>query len=179
MSRIGKKPIPIPPKVKVDVKDGVVFVSSADGKKKLQRPLVGVTVSVQKDEVLVKALDETRLSRGCHGLYRTLIANMIDGVTKGWSKTLEIEGAGFKAELKGSNKLLCTIGFTHPREFDIPVGINVELTKPTIIVITGLDKELVGRTAAALRAMHKPDPYRGKGIRYQGEKAIRKVVKGK
>jgi len=179
MSRIGKKPIPIPPKVKVEVKDGVVKVSSADGKKALQRPLVGVTVTVGKEEVVVKALDDTRLSRGCHGLYRTLISNMIDGVTKGWSKTLEIEGAGFKAELKGKDKIVCTVGYTHPKEFSVPKGIDVELPKPTCIVVKGLDKELVGRTAAALRALHKPDPYRGKGIRYEGEKAIRKVVKGK
>jgi large subunit ribosomal protein L6 len=178
MSRIGKKAVPIPPKVKVEVKDGAVVVVSPDGKKRLERKLTHVTVAVGKDSVTVSAVDGSRAARSCHGLYRTLIANMIDGVTKGWSKTLEIEGAGYKAELKGK-VLVCTVGYSAPKEFPIPAGIDVELPKPTTVVLKGIDKELVGQTAAALRALHKPDPYRGKGIRYSGEKAIRKVVKGK
>lgn len=178
MSRIGKKPIAVPPKVKVDVKGDVVTVASADGKKKLERAFRFVRVSVAGSEVQVEAADESRMARSCHGLYRTLIANMIQGVTAGWSRTLEVDGAGYKVELKGK-KLMCTVGFSQPKAFDIPAGIEVEVPKPTTIVLKGIDKELVGQTAASIRAIRPPDPYRGKGIRYEGERAIRKTVKGK
>jgi large subunit ribosomal protein L6 len=178
MSRIGKLPIPIPKSVKIEVEGDLVTVASADGKKKISQKVDLVAVSVEKDNVVVKATEATRAGRSRHGLYRTLIANMIAGVTQGWSKTLEISGAGFKVE-KQTNKLVLTVGYTHPKTFPIPAGIEVETPSPTIIVVKGIDKGLVGQVAASLRAIHRPDPYKGKGIRYQGEKAIRKVAKGK
>ncbi len=178
MSRIGKTPIPIPDKIKVEVKGDLVSVASADGKKKLSQAVTMVSVKVADSLVLVEANDESRDARSRHGLYRTLIANMIDGVTKGWEKRLEIHGAGYKAEMKGP-KLMLTVGYTYPREFDVPKGVDIELTNPTTIVLRGIDKALVGQTAASLRNVRPPDPYRGKGIRYTGEQAVRKTAKGK
>lgn len=178
MSRIGKSPIPIPATVKVVVKGDLVSVTTADGKKKLSQEVTMVNVKVADNLVVVEAADESRDSRSRHGLYRTLIANMIDGVTKGWEKRLEIHGAGYKAELQGQ-KLMLTVGFTYPREFVVPREIDLELTNPTTIVVRGIDKALVGQTAASLRNVRPPDPYRGKGIRYTGEQAVRKTAKGK
>jgi large subunit ribosomal protein L6 len=178
MSRIGKTPIPIPPQVKVEVKENLVTVSSADGKKRLSQEVSLVTVKVEEQQVVLEALEESRQASARHGLYRTLIANMIDGVTKGWEKKLEIHGAGYKAELQGK-KLMLTVGYTFPREFAVPQGIDVELLNPTTIVVKGIDKALVGQTAASLRKVREPDPYRGKGIRYAGEHAVRKTAKGK
>jgi large subunit ribosomal protein L6 len=178
MSRIGKMPIPIPAKVKVEVKGDLVLVASEDGKKKLTQEVTMVNVKVVDKQVVVEAADESRDSRSRHGLYRTLIANMIDGVTKGWERRLEIHGAGYKAELQGA-KLMLTVGYTYPREFPIPAGIDLELTNPTTILVKGIDKALVGQTAASLRNVRPPDPYRGKGIRYTGEQAVRKTAKGK
>lgn len=178
MSRIGKTPIPIPDAVKVDVKGSLVSVASADGKKKLTQEVSLVDVKVADKQVVVEAQDDSRDARARHGLYRTLIANMIDGVTKGWAKRLEIHGAGYKAELQGQ-KLVLTVGYTYPREFPVPSGIDIELTNPTTILVKGIDKALVGQTAASLRNVRPPDPYRGKGIRYTGEQAVRKTAKGK
>ncbi len=178
MSRIGKEPIPIPDKVKVEVKGDLVSVATADGKKKLSQAVSLVSVKVADNRVVVEAEDESRDARARHGLYRTLIANMIAGVTKGWEKRLEIHGAGYKAEMKGP-KLMLTVGYTFPREFNLPQGIDIELTNPTTIVLRGIDKALVGQTAASLRNVRPPDPYRGKGIRYTGEHAVRKTAKGK
>jgi large subunit ribosomal protein L6 len=178
MSRIGKKPIPVPDKVKVEVKGDLVTVASADGKKKLEQNVEFVTVKVEGNEVLVETIEDSRQARGCHGLYRTLISNMIAGVTTGWTRALQIEGAGFKAELKGK-KLVLTVGYTYPREYMVPDGVTLELPKANQIIIKGTSKELVGQTAASIRAVRPPDPYRGKGIRYVGERAVRKVAKGK
>ena len=170
MSRVGKKPVSIPDGAVVKVDGDLVTVASKDGKKTLQQ-------AVRHVNVLVGAVGYVQ-ARASHGLYRTLIANMLEGVTKGWQKTLEIEGAGFKAEQQGK-KLVLTVGYTYPREYAIPDGIDLELPKPAVIVIKGIDKELVGQTAASIRAVKPPDPYRGKGIRYQGEQAVRKTAKGK
>ena len=178
MSRVGKKPISIPDGAVVQVQGDLVTVASKDGKRKLQQAVRHVNVQVQDGEVCLEAADGSRQARACHGLYRTLVANMMEGVTKGWEKTLEIEGAGFKAEQQGK-KLLLTVGYTYPREYAIPDGIELELPKASIIVIRGIDKELVGQTAASIRAVKPPDPYRGKGIRYRGEHAVRKTAKGK
>lgn len=178
MSRIGKAPIPIPDKVKVEIKGDLVSVATADGKKQMSQAVSMVNVKVADNHVILEAGDESRDARARHGLYRTLIANMIDGVTKGWEKRLEIHGAGYKAELQGQ-KLMLTVGYTYPREFTIPEGIELELTNPTTIVLKGIDKALVGQTAASLRHVRPPDPYRGKGIRYTGEQAVRKTAKGK
>jgi len=178
MSRIGKKPIAIPGQVKVAVAGEVVSVASADGKKKLSRTVRNVRVTLVDNQVVVERVDESRSARACHGLYRTLIANMIDGVSKGWEKALDVEGAGYKLELQGKT-LVLTVGYSQPRRYEIPNGITMELPSPNSLIIRGSDKELVGQTAAAIRSIRRADPYRGKGIRYKGEKAIRKVAKGK
>ncbi len=178
MSRIGKKPVPIPAGVKVEVKDNLVTVSSPDGKKKLHQETKFVNITVGPKEVVVERVSETREARSCHGLYRSLIQNMIQGVSGGYTRSLDVEGAGYKAELKGKT-LVLTVGYTFPREFAIPDGITVEVPSANKIVVTGIDKQLVGQTAASLRALRPADPYRGKGIRYTGQKAITKVAKGK
>lgn len=178
MSRIGKKPIPVPPGVKVEIKDDVVSVSSSDGKKKLSQAVRFVKARLENGTVIVDRVDDSRSARGCHGLYRTLIANMIDGVTKGFSQTLEIEGAGYKAELQGKN-LVLTVGYTLPRVFPVPAGIDITVPGPTQVVIQGIDKHLVGQTAAVIYGLRPADPYRGKGIRYKGQRVITKVAKGK
>jgi len=178
MSRIGKKPIPIPKTVKVTVAGDLVTVTSSDGKKKLTQEVRFVKVRVEGEQVVVDRVDDTRPARASHGLYRTLISNMISGITTGWTKTLEIHGAGFKAELQGK-KLLLTVGYTKPREFSVPDGIKVELPNANTVVVSGIDKHLVGQTTASLRAVRPPDPYKGKGIRLQGEHAVRKTAKGK
>ncbi len=178
MSRVGKKPVSIPDGAVVKVDGDLVTVASKDGKKTLQQAVRHVNVLVEDGQVCLDVADGSRQARASHGLYRTLIANMLEGVTKGWQKTLEIEGAGFKAEQQGK-KLVLTVGYTYPREYAIPDGIDLELPKPAVIVIKGIDKELVGQTAASIRAVKPPDPYRGKGIRYQGEQAVRKTAKGK
>ncbi len=178
MSRIGRNPIAVPDQVKVAVAGDVVSVASADGKKKLSRTVQNVRVKLVGNQVLVERVDDSRSARACHGLYRTLIANMIDGVSKGWEKQLDVEGAGFKLELQGKT-LVLTVGYSQPRKYAIPEGIAMELPSPNSLIIRGSDKELVGQTAAAIRAIRRADPYRGKGIRYKGEKAIRKVAKGK
>lgn len=178
MSRIGKSPIPIPDGIKVNVANNLVEVSSADGKKKLTQEVSFVSVSVVEKEVLVQRVDESQDARARHGLYRTLIANMIDGITKGWQKELEIHGAGYKVEQKG-RKLVLTVGYTFPREFQVPAGIDVELPNANSIVLKGIDKAAVGQIAASIRSVRPADPYKGKGIRYKGEHAIRKTPKGK
>jgi len=178
MSRIGKQPVPIPESVKVNVRDGVVTVASADGKKTLSQATDMVTVAVEGDKVVLTVVDDSRTASARQGLYRTLVANMIEGVSKGWSKRLEISGAGYKAEKQGG-KLLLTVGYTFPREFLIPAGIDIELPTQTIIVVSGIDKALVGQTAASIRSVRPPDPYKGKGIRYRGEHAVKKTAKGK
>jgi large subunit ribosomal protein L6 len=178
MSRIGKSPIPIPDGIKVNVAGDVVEVSSADGKKKLSQEVTFVSVKVADKEVVLERDDESRDARARHGLYRTLIANMIEGITKGWQKELEIHGAGYKVEQKG-RKLVLTVGYTFPREFQVPAGIDVELPTATHIVLKGIDKAVVGQVAASIRSVRPADPYKGKGIRYKGEQAIRKTPKGK
>ncbi len=178
MSRIGKKPVQLPAGVKVEVKDNLVTVSSADGKKKLCQEFNHVTVTVGPKEVVVVRNAETREARAAHGLYRSLIQNMVTGVSAGYAKTLDIEGAGYKVELKGQT-LVLTVGYTFPREFKVPAGINLETPSANRIVVSGIDKQLVGQTAATLRGIRPADPYRGKGIRFMGEKVITKVAKGK
>jgi len=178
MSRVGKQPVPVPGSVKVAVEGNVVTVASADGKKQLHQEFSLVDIRVEKDLVVVEAKEPTRQASARQGLYRTLIANMILGVTTGWSKNLEIHGAGYKGEKQGK-KLVLTVGYTLPREYPIPEDIEVELPSPTTIVVKGVDKARVGQAAASIRAIRRPDPYKGKGIRYQGEHAVRKTPKGK
>ena len=175
MSRIGKKLVTIPKDVKIEVKDGVVFVEGPKGK--LNRKLHDrISIEVKDGQLLVKRAADTKIDKSMHGLFRALIVNMIKGVTEGYMKELEIIGVGFKAAVVG-NKLNMALGFSHPVNFTIPEGLKIVTPKPTQIVISGIDKELVGRVAAEIRALKKPEPYKGKGIKYADEYIKRKAGK--
>jgi len=175
MSRLGKKLLPIPEKVKVEVKNNVLEVSGPLGK--LMQPLnEHVSVKVDKNELLVGVKSGSREDNMMHGLFRGLIKNAIIGVTQGFKKDLEIQGLGYKAALDGKNVQL-NIGFSHPISFPVPDGIKVVVEKQTLISISGVDKSLVGEVAASMRALRPPEPYKGTGIRYVGEHIIRKEGK--
>jgi large subunit ribosomal protein L6 len=175
MSRIGKQPIALPAGVKVEVKDGWVSVKGKGGA--LQRPLLeGVLVDVTDARVTVTRTSDDKRSRSYHGLMRTLVANMVEGVSKGFEKKLEIVGIGYRSELKGSS-LALYLGYSHPIDFPLPKGISAEVEKQTLVTIRGIDKELVGQTAAKIRDLRKPDPYKGKGVRYAGEVLRKKAGK--
>jgi large subunit ribosomal protein L6 len=176
MSRIGKQPIEVPSQVKVNVgSEGSVSVEGPKGKLAWQLPktvrarLEGATLSVERE-------NETRQARALHGLSRSLLANMIVGVEKGFRKDLEIQGVGFKAAVQGQN-LNLNIGKSHPVLFAIPSEVKVTVTDNTKISVEGIDKHLVGQAAADIRAYYPPEPYKGKGIRYAGEKVRRKEGK--
>ena len=174
MSRIGRKPIPIKD-VTVTKTDNVIKVKGKLGELEMKiHP--NITVDITKDEIIVKRPDDSKENRALHGLTRALINNMIKGVTEGYTKTLEIVGVGYKAELKGNNVLI-TIGYSHPIYFIPPEGIKIEVPTPNQIKISGIDKELVGIIAAKIRSFRKPGPYKGKGIRYSNEVIIRKAGK--
>ncbi len=175
MSRIGKLPIEIPQGVKVLIKDSVVKVEGPKGT--LSRVLTeGVTVATTDKSLAVTRVDDGIKSRSAHGLTRTLINNMVIGVTKGFETTLDITGVGYRAEAKGPI-LNLSLGYSHPINFPIPQGISVEVDKMTKIVVKGIDKELVGQTAAKIRSFRGPEPYKGKGIRYADEVILRKAGK--
>lgn len=175
MSRIGKKPIPVPKGVKVGFEGNLVHVEGPKGK--LSRALPAqVKVALEENQVVVSYDAKVFNNSSFQGLTRTLVANMVDGVTNGFQKELEIVGVGYRAEPKG--KILnMSLGFSHPVEFPIPEGISVEVEKQTKITIKGADKELVGETAATIRGFRPPEPYKGKGIRYKNERIIRKAGK--
>lgn len=177
MSRIGKQPIPIPSGVTVDVKSTTVTVKGAKGSLTLNAHTRMVIKSDGK-EVFVERKSNEILDRSLHGLTRTLIANMIQGVTQGFAKKLELQGVGFRAQIKGKN-LELALGFSHPVEFRAPEGITFEIDKEkkNIITVSGIDKTMVGQVAANLRGLRKPEPYKGKGIRYLGEVVRRKAGK--
>ena len=173
MSRIGKKPISIPAGVKVSTADNVITV---EGKAKLSQalpPHVGVEV---KDNLIVVSCDESRQAGAMHGLARSLINNMVIGVTAGFKKELAIVGVGYKATLAGS-KLTLALGYSHPVIFEVPAGIKLTVTPENKMVIEGADKQLVGETAAQIRRFRPPEPYKGKGIRYVDERIILKEGK--
>jgi len=175
MSRIGKQPIAVPQGVKVEVKDGFVSVKGKGGA--LQRPLLeGVLVDVTDSQVVLKRTADDKRSRSYHGLMRTLVANMVEGVSKGFEKKLEIVGIGYRSELKGGN-LAFYLGYSHPIDFPLPKGISAEVEKQTLVTIKGIDRELVGQIAAKIRGLRKPDPYKGKGVRYAGEILKKKAGK--
>lgn len=175
MSRIGKKPISIPQGVKTEFKDATLFVEGPKGK--LSRSLDSrISLEIKENQILVKRANDTKLDRSLHGLYRALIFNMIKGVTEGYSRELEIIGVGFKAAVQG-DKLNLQLGFSHPVNVAIPQGIKIETPKPTQIVVRGIDKELVGRLSTEIRDIFPPEPYKGKGIRFQGEYIKKKVGK--
>ncbi len=177
MSRIGKKPIQIPSQVKVNIDGNLVTVKGPKGS--LSREIHPLAmVEANKNEIIVKRKDETRRSRSIHGLTRTLINNMVIGVSEGFSKDLIVTGVGYKVEEKGSS-LTLHLGYSHPIEFPLPKGISakVERKKEIRVTIEGYDKELVGLTAAKIRALRPPEPYKGKGIRYADEIIQRKAGK--
>jgi len=175
MSRIGKLPIAIPQGVKISLDD---MVLKADGPKgSLSRRIMeGVSVELSDNNVVVKRADDSIKSRSAHGLTRTLINNMVVGVTKGFETALDITGVGYRAEAKGE-VLNLSLGYSHPINFLLPKGIIVEVEKMTKILVKGIDKELVGQTAAKIRSFRGPEPYKGKGIRYSDETILRKAGK--
>lgn len=175
MSRIGKNPVAIPAGVKVSVQGETVSVEGPKGKMLKLMPQ-GVSVTVEGAQVLVKRPDDLRKSKALHGLVRALINNMVEGVTKGFARGLHIEGVGYRAAVQGS-KLNLTLGYSHPVEFDIPKGITIAVEAQTEIMVTGVDKELVGQVAANIRFLRKPEPYQGKGVRYKDEVIRRKAGK--
>jgi len=176
MSRIGKLPVKIPEKVKVAITGTTIKVEGPKGKMSFPFNPV-VKVEVAGNEVRVTRPDESRLAKGLHGLTRTLVRNALDGVTKGYERTLEISGVGFKAELKGK-AINFTLGFSHPVVFALPEGVTAEVDpKQTKVVIRGVDKHLLGLTAAKIRALRPPEPYKGKGIKYAEETVRRKEGK--
>jgi len=175
MSRIGKKPIALPAGVQVELKDGLVSVNGQKGA--LQRPfLEGLEMDMADGIITVRRMRDDKRSRSYHGLMRTLVANMVEGVSKGFEKKLEIVGIGYRSELKGSD-LALFLGYSHPINFPLPAGISAEIEKQTLVTIKGIDKELVGQTAAKIRDLRKPDPYKGKGVKYAGEVLRKKAGK--
>ena len=167
MSRIGKMPIAHPAGVTVDFKDGIVTVKGPKGS--LSRELVGnIGIEVEGANLLVKALDDAADTNAKHGLYRALLNGMVTGVSAGFVKSLEVKGVGWKAAVQG-NKLVLNVGFSHPVEFVAPEGIKFECPSLTEVNVSGINKELVGQTAANIRKVREPEPYHGYGIRYKGE----------
>ena len=175
MSRIGKKPIEIPSGVTVSVEPGRVAVAGPLGTLQQQVPL-RMAIAQEEGTVVVTRPTERGEDRSLHGLTRTLIANMVEGVTKGFEKRLEIQGVGYRAALKGSD-LELQVGYSHPVTIKPRTGISFEVPAPTQVVVKGTDKQQVGQTAAEIRKVRPPEPYKGKGIRYEGEYVRRKVGK--
>jgi large subunit ribosomal protein L6 len=175
MSRVGEKPISIPAQVKVTLEERNVSIEGPKGKLALSIPS-GIRVERSDAQLLVKRESDEKGVEGLHGLTRTLVANMIDGVTQGYTRELEIQGVGYRAQV-ASGKLELYVGLTHPVSYPIPQGITVETPKPTVLVVKGIDKALVGQVAARIRSFAKPEPYKGKGIRYLGEIVRRKAGK--
>jgi large subunit ribosomal protein L6 len=176
MSRIGNKPVEIPDKVKVNVDDaGAVSVEGPRGKLQWKLPR-DIRASVKDNRVSLVRAAETRSVKALHGLSRSLVHNMVQGVSEGFTKQLEIEGVGFRAAVQGST-LNLSLGFSHPVPFSIPKDIKITVTENTKIKIEGVDKKLVGQVAADIRRFYPPEPYKGKGVRYAGEQIRRKEGK--
>ncbi len=173
MSRIGKKPVAIPSGVKVEVGGGAVTVTGKKGT--ITRPIPGKVSVVVADGSATVSLDDEG-ARNLYGMYRTILSNMVRGVTEGFTKTLEIVGVGYKAEAKPGS-LQLALGYSHPVVFPLPPGVTAEVESNTVVKVSGTDKELVGETAARIRMLRRPDVYKNKGIRYRGERLIKKVGK--
>jgi len=177
MSRIGKQPIPVPAGVNVSVAGGQIVVKGPKGELALRyHPRMAVAYTSSPSHITVNRPDDERLSRSLHGLTRNLINNMVKGVTEGFSKTLEVVGIGYQASLKG-NAVSVQVGWANPLVVEPPTGITLEVPDPTHIIVKGCDKQLVGQVAADIRRRRPPEPYKGKGIRYQGEFVRRKAGK--
>ncbi len=175
MSRIGKRPIPVPAKVTIEINGQTVAVKGPKGE--LERTLPPEVEIVQEDsKILVARRNESRPARQRHGLSRTLIANMVEGVSEGFQKKLEIQGVGYRAQVQGKN-LLLNVGYSNPVQIEPPEGISLSVEGNTNITVSGTDKEAVGNMAAQIRAVRPPEPYKGKGIRYANELVRRKAGK--
>ncbi|MBL89592.1 MAG: 50S ribosomal protein L6 [Actinobacteria bacterium] len=176
MSRIGKEPISIPSDVQVSIEGRSVGVSGPKGSLDLDLP-GEIGVRQEDDKILVERPNDDRKNKALHGLTRSLVNNMIIGVSEGFKKELEIVGVGYRAAEKGSDGLELQLGFSHPVQVKAPEGITFEVPEPTRIIVSGINKEVVGQVAANIRSYRKPEPYKGKGIRYVGEYVARKAGK--
>jgi large subunit ribosomal protein L6 len=178
MSRIGRKPIPVPATVKVSIADSTIQVEGPKGKLSYtHRPEIGVSFDEAGKQITIARRDDERQSRAYHGLTRSLINNMVEGVTAGYTKKLEIVGVGYQAQLKGGNSLALQVGYANQVLLQAPAGVTVVVPDPTHISISGADKQAVGQFAAVVRKVRPPEPYKGKGIRYEGEQVRRKAGK--
>jgi len=175
MSRIGKSPIQLPSGVNVSISRGRVMVNGPLGELSQQLPQ-RIAVEQQDDQIVVTRPTERGQDRALHGLTRSLVANMVEGVTKGFEKTLEIQGVGYRASLRGTS-LELNVGFSHPISINPPQGITFDVPQPTVVIVKGIDKQQVGQIASEIRRVRPPEPYKGKGIRYQGEYVARKLGK--
>ncbi len=176
MSRIGNSPVPVPSGVEVTVSGEMITVKGPKGT--LSREIPGDIEVAQDDGVLTFSRpDDDRKNRALHGLVRSLVNNMVVGVTDGFKKELEIVGVGYRAEAQGPGGLRLNLGFSHPVSVTAPDGITFEVPQPTQVIVNGIDKEVVGQVAADIRSIRKPEPYKGKGVRYAGERILRKAGK--
>lgn len=180
MSRVGRKPIPVPQGVRVEVADGA-FIAEGPKGRLVQSLLPGFPVTVEAGEIKVARTGESGPERAKHGLLRALLANAVQGVSAGFTRGLEINGVGYKAELRessaGGKEILFALGYSHPVVYRVPVGIDVEIEKSTKLTVSGADRQVVGQVAAEIRRLRPPDPYKAKGIKYAGEILRRKVGK--
>jgi large subunit ribosomal protein L6 len=176
MSRVGQQPIPIPSGVEVVIEGSRVRVKGPKGQLEHEAP-PSITVARDGDDLLVTRPDDERDNRALHGLTRSLVANMVTGVSEGYTKDLEIVGVGYRAIAQGPSRLELQLGFSHPVPFEAPDGVTFEVPQPTRITVRGFDKQLVGQVAANIRKIRKPEPYKGKGIRYADERVLRKAGK--
>lgn len=175
MSRIGRKPIPLPKGAEVSVKSDVIHVKGPKGE--LSTPMMpGISLAIDGGVVNVSRADDEKQTCAWHGLIRALVANMVTGVTEGFQKTLELVGVGYRAQMQGK-KLVLSLGYSHPIEFDPPAGIEIAVESPVKFTVRGIDKQAVGQVSAVLRGYRPPEPYHGKGVRYSGEHIIRKAGK--
>jgi large subunit ribosomal protein L6 len=176
MSRIGKKPITVPSGVDVTINGSHVAVKGPKGELALDAP-EDITIAQEGDEIVVNRPDDERAHRALHGLTRSLVNNMVVGVSEGFSRDLEIVGVGYRALAQGPNKLELQVGYSHSVPVEAPEGISFEVPAPNRITVRGIDKQLVGQVAADIRKIRKPEPYKGKGIRYANERVLRKAGK--
>ena len=176
MSRIGRNPITVPSTVSVSVAEGVVTVKGPNGTMHRNIP-DGISLAQEGDVLTIDRVNDETMYRSLHGLTRTLVANMVVGVTDGWTRELEIIGVGYRAAAAGPGALDLALGFSHPVKFTAPEGVTFEVPAPTRVIIKGADKEVVGQVAASIRKLRKPEPYKGKGVRYLGERVVRKAGK--
>jgi large subunit ribosomal protein L6 len=175
MSRVGRKPIPIPEKIKVNYKDRVVTVQGKSGTL-IQEIHPDVDVSIDKDVINVVSKDQSRKTVALQGMTRSLLNNMVMGVSQGFERVLEINGIGYRAEVKGKS-IVFNLGYSHPIDFPLPEGVSAQVEKNNVVKINGIDKQLIGQTAARIRQLRPPEPYKGKGIKYAEEHIIRKAGK--